>query len=169
MDERVKLNQISIQFVDKFKENISQEVLESLTMEDLWKSHNLKNYIEKNYPRAYLAITAPMREFGLCVFIKLAESQKNLVKDAINLNSLDEFPKKNLKYAIKVIKANKINRNRELWIGGVPFKFELSRFVENYAKEKTYKEWRSILNDLGASKPNIDRILERHRKKFKVK
>ena len=34
--------------MDDFKGKISEEVLDSLTMEDLWKSPGLKNYVEKN-------------------------------------------------------------------------------------------------------------------------
>ena len=43
--------------VDDLKDNISKEVLDTLTMEDLWKSPRLKKLIEKKYPRAYLSIT----------------------------------------------------------------------------------------------------------------
>ena len=34
--------------MDDFKTEISKEVLDTLTMEDLWKSPQLKNLIEKN-------------------------------------------------------------------------------------------------------------------------
>ena len=71
--------------MDDFKGKISKEVLDSLTMEDLWKSPGLKNYVEKNYPRAYLAITEPWREFGLYSFIKIAEEQKQFVKKEVNV------------------------------------------------------------------------------------
>tara|TARA_Y100000591_G_C21460771_1_gene510710 strand:+ start:227 stop:580 length:354 start_codon:yes stop_codon:yes gene_type:complete len=62
--------------MDDFKGKISKEVLDSLTMEDLWKSPGLKNYVEKNYPRAYLAVTEPWREFGLYSFIKIADDMR---------------------------------------------------------------------------------------------
>ena len=65
------------------------------------------------------------------------------------------------------IKENKIKVNGELWVSGVPFKFELSRFVKHYAREITYSEWRKTLKDLGAKKTNIDRILNRYKNKFK--
>ena len=84
-----------------------------------------------------------------------------------NLAPYIDYQKKSLKHGIKVIKLNKLGKKNELWIGGVPFKFELSRFVENYAKEKTYKEWREILKDLRATKSNIERILERYKSRFK--
>ena len=125
--------------MDDFKDEISKEVLDSLTMEDLWNSPRLKKLVEEKYPRAYLSITEPMREFGLFHFIKLAEAQIKSIKEAIDLGSRDNFPKRNVMYAVKVIKENNINVNKELWLGGVPFKFELSRFVEHYAKEKTYR------------------------------
>tara|TARA_B100000945_G_C20403765_1_gene608831 strand:+ start:247 stop:537 length:291 start_codon:yes stop_codon:yes gene_type:complete len=88
-----------------------------------------------------------MREFGLFNFIKLAEAQIKYIKEATDLGSKDNFPKRDVMYAVKVIKENNINVNKELWLGGVPFKFELSRFVEHYDKEKTYSEWRKILDD----------------------
>ena len=155
--------------MDDFKDDISKEVLDSLTMEDLWNSPRLKKLVEDKYPRAYLSITEPMREFGLFNFIKLAEAQIKSIKEATDLGSRDNFPKRNVMYAVKVIKENNINVNKELWLGGVPFKFELSRFVEHYAKEKTYSEWRKILDDIGATKSNKERILDIHKSKFKEK
>ena len=59
--------------MENFKDEISKEVLEILTMEDLYKSPNLKKLVKEKYPRAYLSITEPYREFGLYSFIKLAE------------------------------------------------------------------------------------------------
>ena len=153
--------------MDDFKGKISKEVLDSLTMEDLWKSPGLKNYVEKNYPRAYLAITEPWREFGLYSFIKIAEEQKQFVKKAMDVTPITESPKRDLKFALEVIRQNKLGKGTELWLGGVPFKFELSRFVKHYANERTYGEWRKILNDIGATKSNIDRILERYKNNFK--
>ena len=155
--------------MDDFKGMISEEVLDSLTMEDLWNSPRLKKLVEEKYPRAYLSITEPMREFGLFNFIKLAEAQIKSIKKATDLGSKDNFPKRNVRYAVKVIKENNINVNKELWLGGVPFKFELSRFVEHYAKEKTYSEWRKILDDIGATKSNKERILDIYKSKFKEK
>jgi hypothetical protein len=153
--------------MDDFKKNISEEILDSLTMEDLWKSPGLNKIVKEKYPRAYLAITEPFREFGLYQFLKTAEAQKTHMEEIVNLGSRENFPKRDVMYAVKVIKQNKINKDGELWLGGVPFKFELSRFVKNYAPEKTYAEWRAILKDIGATKPNIDRILERYKKNFK--
>lgn len=153
--------------MDDFKKNISEEILDSLTMEDLWKSPRLKKLVEEKYPRAYLSITESMREFGLYNFIKLAEAQIKSIKEATDLGSRDNFPKRDVMYAVKVIKENAIKGDKELWLGGVPFKFELSRFVKNYAPEKTYGEWRITLKDIGATKSNIDRILDRHKKRFK--
>lgn len=155
--------------MEDFKKNISEEILDSLTMEDLWKSPRLKKLVEEKYPRAYLSITEPMREFGLFNFIKLAEAQIKSIKEATDLGFKDNFPKRNVMYAVKVIKENNINVNKELWLGGVPFKFELSRFVEHYAKEKTYSEWRKILDDIGATKSNKERILDIYKSKFKEK
>ena len=155
--------------MDELKDKISKEVLDTLTMEDLWKSPRLKKLIEKKYPRAYLSITEPMREFGLYHFIKLAEAQVKSIKEATDLGSRENFPKRDVMYAVKVIKDNAIKGDKELWIGGIPFKFETSRFVKHYANEKTYSEWRAILKDIGTTKPNIDRILERYRNKFKEK
>ena len=153
--------------MDDFKGKISEGVLESLTMEDLWKSPRLKKYIEENYPRAYLAITAPFREFGLYNFIKLAEAQKENVEKLIDLAPSIDDPKKSIEHGIEMIKLNKLKKDTELWIGGVPFKFELSRFVKHYASKRTYTEWRNILKDIGASKSNMERILDTHRRKFK--
>ena len=90
--------------MDELKDAISKEVLDTLTMEDLWKSPRLKKFVEKKYPRAYLSITEPMREFGLYNFIKLAESQQKVMEEAINLGSIDSFPGKNVDFALKVIK-----------------------------------------------------------------
>ena len=83
-----------------FKDKISKEVLETLTMEDLYKSPNLTKLVKEKYPRAYLAITGPYREFGLYSFIKLAESQKKFVDDVINLKAVKDSPE-NLKFAFK--------------------------------------------------------------------
>ena len=44
-------------------------------MEDLWVNPNLRKFIQEKYPRAYIEITGPMREFGLYKFIKIAEAQ----------------------------------------------------------------------------------------------
>ena len=155
--------------MDELKDKISKEVLDTLTMEDLWKSPRLKKLIEKKYPRAYLSITEPMREFGLYHFIKLAEEQVKSIKEATDLGSRENFPKRDVMYAVKVIKDNAIKGDKELWIGGIPFKFETSRFVKHYANEKTYSEWRAILKDIGTTKSNLERILERYKNKFKEK
>ena len=138
-------------------------------MEDLWKSPRLKKLVEEEYPRAYLAITEPFREFGLYNFIKLAESQKRVMQEAIDLGSIEKLPIRNIDSALKVIKWNKLKVGKELWVSGVPFKFELSRFVKHYASEKTYGEWRQILKDIGAKKSNMERILEQYNNKFKNK
>ena len=37
--------------MDEFKEQISEDVLNTLTMEDLWKNPGLKKYIQEKYPR----------------------------------------------------------------------------------------------------------------------
>ena len=153
--------------MDDFKGKISKKVLDSLTMEDLWQSPRLKKLVEEKYPRAYLAITEPFREFGLYNFIKLAESQKSVMQQAIDLGPVEKLPGRNIDFAIKVIKKNKLKVDRELWVRGVPFKFELSRFVKHYVKEKTYAEWREILKDIGTSKSNMERILEQNKSKFK--
>ena len=149
------------------KKEISEEILESLTMEDLWENPKLRKVIQEKYPRAYLAITEPFREFGLYNFIKLAEAQKDNIKEIIDLSPDIDDPKKSLKQGIELIKKNGLGAGTELWIGGVPFKFELSRFIEHYASEKTYAEWRKILKDIGATKGNMERILSNHRRKFK--
>ena len=82
--------------MDENKDKISKKILDSLTMEDLWNSHNLREIIKNEYPRAYLSITEPYREFGLYNFIKLAESQQKVMEEAINLGSIDSFPGKNV-------------------------------------------------------------------------
>ena len=153
--------------MDDFKGKISKKVIDSLTMEDLWQSPRLKKLVEEEYPRAYLAITKPSREFGLYNFIKLAEAQKENVEQLIDLAPDINDPKKSIEHGIKMIKLNKLKKDTELWIGGVPFKFELSRFVKHYASKRTYTEWRNILKDIGASKSNMERILDTHRRKFK--
>ena len=107
--------------MDELKDAISKEVLDTLTMEDLWKSPRLKKFVEKKYPRAYLSITEPMREFGLYNFIKLAESQQKVMEEAINLGSIDSFPGKNVDFALKVIKKNNIKANDKLFVSGIPY------------------------------------------------
>ena len=89
----------------------------------------------------------------------IAESQKNVMQEAIDLGSIENLPKRKVGYAIKVIKKNKVKAGHELWHRGIPFKFELSRFVEHYASEKTEKEWRQILKDIGATKSNMESCL----------
>ena len=154
--------------MDKDKEvKLSKEILESLTMENLWESPPLRKLVEEKYPRAYSAITEPFREFGLYNFIKLAESQKSVMQQAIDLGPVEELPGRNIDFAIEVIKKNKLKFDRKLWVNGVPFKFELSRFVKHYVKEKIYAEWREILKDIGTSKSNIERILDLNKSKFK--
>ena len=153
--------------MDDFKGKISEEVLDCLTMEDLWQSPRLKKLVEEKYPRAYLAITKPFREFGLYNFIKLAESQKSVMQQAIDLGPVEELPGRNIDLAIEVIKQNKLKFDRKLWVSGVPFKFELSKFVKHYVKEKTYAEWREILKEIATSKSNMEKILEQYKSKFK--
>ena len=70
------------------KKEISEEILESLTMEDLWENPNLQKVIKEKYPRAYLAITEPFREFGLYNFIKLAEAQTTYMFRGIDRDNL---------------------------------------------------------------------------------
>ena len=79
--------------MDDFKKQISEDVLSTLTMEDLWKNPKLRKLIQEKYPRAYIEITGPMREFGLYKFIKIAESQKKMMQEALDIGSLDNFPK----------------------------------------------------------------------------
>ena len=153
--------------MDEFKEQISEDVLNTLTIEDLWKNPGLKKYIQEKYPRAYMTITEPMREFGLYGFIKIAEAQKKLMSEALDIGSIEDFPKRDLRYALKVIKKNKVKSTKQLWVGGIPFKFELSTFVKHYASERTYSEWRQILKDIGTSKSNMERILTSYRKLLK--
>ena len=153
--------------MDGKKDKISKKILDSLTMEDLWKSHNLREIIKNEYPRAYLSITEPYREFGLYNFIKLAESQQKVMEEAINLGSIDSFPGKNVDFALTVSKKNNIKANDKLFVSGIPFKFELSKFVEEYASDKTYPEWRKALKGINATKTNIERILNNHKSKFK--
>ena len=114
-----------------------------------------------------MSITEPYREFGLYNFIKLAESQQKVMEEVINLGSIDSFPGKNVDFALKVIKKNNIKANDKLFVSGIPFKFELSKFVEEYASEKTYTEWRKALKGINATKTNIERILNNHKSKFK--
>ena len=52
------------------------------------------------------------------------------MEEAINLGSIDSFPGKNVDFALKVIKKNNIKANDKLFVSGIPFKFELSKFVE---------------------------------------
>ena len=40
--------------MDEKKDKISKKILDSLTMEDLWKSHNLREIIKNEYLRAYI-------------------------------------------------------------------------------------------------------------------
>ena len=89
--------------VDDLKDKISNEVLDTLTMEDLWKSPRFKKLIDKKYPRAYLSITEPMREFGLYHFIKLAEEQVKSIETLTDLGSTENFPKRDVMYAVKML------------------------------------------------------------------
>ena len=99
--------------MDKDKEvELSKEILKALTMEDLWKSPRLKKLVEEKYPRAYSAITEPFREFGLYNFIKLAESQKSVMQQAIDLGPVEKLPGRNIDFAIKVIKQNNLKVDR---------------------------------------------------------
>ena len=75
---------------------LSKEILKTLTMEDLWKSPRLKKLVEEKYPRAYSAITKPFREFGLYNFIKLAESKKSIMQEAIDLGPIENLPISNI-------------------------------------------------------------------------
>ena len=85
----------------------------------------------------------------------------------MDMSPITESPKRDLKFALEVIRQIKPGKGTELWLGGIPFKFELSRFVDHYASERTYSEWREILKDIGAPKSNMERILQNKRKKFK--
>ena len=58
-----------------------------------------KKVHQEKYPRAYIEITGPMREFGLYKFIKIAEAQKKLMSEALDIGSIDGFPKRDLRYA----------------------------------------------------------------------
>ena len=89
------------------------------------------------------------------------------MEEAINLGSIDSFPGKNVDFALTVIKKNNIKANDKLFVSGIPFKFELSKFVEEYASDKTYPEWRKALKGINATKTNIERILNNHKSKFK--
>ena len=153
--------------MDDFKGKISKEVLDSLKMEDLWKSPGLSKYVKEKYPLAYYRITKPYREFGLYGFLKIAKEQKEFFKKAIDMGPNKHSTKRDLDYCIEVIRQNKLDKDAELWHGGIPFKFELSRFVDHYASERTYSEWRNILKDLGTPKSNMERILKGKRKQFK--
>ena len=51
-------------------------------------------------------ITEPYREFGLYNFIKLAEAQIKSIKHATDLGSRENFPKRDVMYAVEVIKKN---------------------------------------------------------------
>ena len=107
-----------------------------------------------------------MKELDLFI-IKLAESQKSVMQQAIDLGPVEKLPGRNIDFAIKAIKQNKLKFDRKLWVSGVPFKFELSKFVKHYVKEKTYAEWREILKEIATSKSNMERILEEYKSKFK--
>ena len=153
--------------MDDFKGKIRKEILDSLIMEDLWQSPRLRKLVKEKYPLAYYRITEPYREFGLYSFLKIAKEQKEFFKKAIDMGPNKNSTKRDLDYCIEVIRQNKLGKDAELWHGGIPFKFELSRFVDHYASERTYSEWRNILKDLGTSKSNMERILKEKRKKFK--
>ena len=36
--------------MDEFKEQISEDILNTLTMEDLWENPNLRKFIQEKYP-----------------------------------------------------------------------------------------------------------------------
>ena len=67
------------------KIEISEEILKTLTMEDLWNSPRLRSYVEKKYPRVYLNLTKPVREIKLAQFLYHAQAQENAVKAMANL------------------------------------------------------------------------------------
>ena len=152
--------------MDDFKDKISKDVLDKLAMEDLWKSPRLLKLVKEKYPLAYYRITEPCREFGLYAFLKIAKEQKEFFDKAIDMGPNKNPTKRDLNYCVELIKQNKLGQGVELWHGGIPFKFELSRFVDHYASERTYSEWRNILKDI-TSKSNMERILNEKRKKFK--
>mgnify|MGYP001203323945 FL=1 len=166
----LSLDDISIKDLSKIEIEdleIAKETLKILTIGDLFNNARLAYIIEKKYPRVYLNLTKPVREIKIAQFLYHAQAQENAVKEMANLAPYTEKPPKNLKHGIKVIKDNGLGTETEIWLGGVPFKFELSRFVSHYAKERTYKEWRAILKDIGATKGNMERILELYGSKFK--
>ena len=106
-----------------YKDNeveLSKEVLGSLTMEDPWKSPRLKKLVEEKYPRIYSAIKAPFRDFRLYNFIKLAESQKSVMQEAIDLDLIENLPIRNIDSVLKVIKKNKIKVGKEFFVSGIP-------------------------------------------------
>ncbi len=90
-----------------------------------------------------------------------------MMQEALDIGSLDNFPKRDIRYALNVIKEHNVKSKKQLWLGGIPFKFELSTFVKHYASERTYSEWRQILKDIGTSKSNMERILTSYKKLFK--
>ena len=71
--------------MDDFKKQISEDVLNTLTMEDLWKSPGLKKFVQDRYPRAYVTITEPMREFGLYGVFKIDDSDDGDVNNDVSL------------------------------------------------------------------------------------
>ena len=51
-----------------------------------------------------MAITEPMREFGLYGFIKIAEAQKKLMSEALDIGSIEDFPKETFAMHLKLLR-----------------------------------------------------------------
>jgi hypothetical protein len=153
--------------VERGDRQFTKEMLNTLTIDDLFRNPKLAQVVEKKYPTVYLFLTEHIREISLLKFLHYAKAQEENLEAMADLAPYTDDPKKSLKFAIKVIKENGLGAIMELWINGLPFKFELSKFVEHYAPERTYTEWRKILKDVGATKSNMERILALHSIKFK--
>ena len=48
-----------------------------------------------------------MREFGLYGFIKIAEAQKKLMSEALDIGFIEDFPKRDLRNVLKLLRKIK--------------------------------------------------------------
>ena len=99
-------------------DNLTKEIVEKLTVEDLLKNPKLALLLKKDYPKAYWALTSRMPEMSLMHFIKIADAQKETMKKMAELAPYTVDPPKNLKHAIRAIKNNGLGAN-ELYYYGV--------------------------------------------------
>ena len=159
-------------------EDGQEEHLEELLIQINQKFNNLKNDLGNLGENKLLLITA------VKVMDEYYETKKKVEQKKEELKKLsDKFKElKSLIYEyrdkkekeIKELNENHSQLKNEIEMNQKNYEKiideaadELSRFVDRYASERTYSEWRDILKDLETPKSNRERILQGKRMKFK--